>query len=121
MEKTANREMGITRTFKTSIKLMWEVWTNPEHIANWWGPKGFTNTIHQMDFQEGGEWKFTMHGPDGKNYPNRSIFKEIIPSRASKKISCEFILVFLLFLCVIKSLNSYGYSQILCLNKEQKN
>jgi uncharacterized protein YndB with AHSA1/START domain len=58
---------------------MWEVWTSPEHIANWWGPDGFTNTIHKMDFHEGGEWKLTMHGPDGTNYPNRSIFKEIIP------------------------------------------
>ena len=79
MEKTEKKEMRITRTFKTSIDLMWEVWTNPEHIAHWWGPNGFTNTIHQMDFQEGGEWKLTMHGPDGTNYPHRSIFKEIIP------------------------------------------
>ena len=58
---------------------MWEVWTDPEHIKNWWGPNGFTSTIHNMDFKEGGEWKLTMHGPDGTNYPNRSIFKEIIP------------------------------------------
>jgi uncharacterized protein YndB with AHSA1/START domain len=79
MEKTENREMRITRTFKASIELMWEVWTNPEHIKNWWGPKGFTSTIHHMDFKEGGEWKLTMHGPDGTNYPNRSIFTEIIP------------------------------------------
>ena len=79
MEKTENRELRITRTFKTSIDLMWEVWTDPEHIKNWWGPKGFTSTIQNMDFKEGGEWKLTMHGPDGTNYPNRSIFKEIIP------------------------------------------
>jgi uncharacterized protein YndB with AHSA1/START domain len=79
MEKTENREMRITGTFKVPIELMWEVWSNPEHIANWWGPNGFTNTIHKMDFQEGGEWKLTMHGPDGTNHPNRSIFREIIP------------------------------------------
>lgn len=79
MDKKENRELRITRTFKAPIELMWEVWTNPEHIANWWGPNGFTNTIHNMDFREGGEWKLTMHGPDGTNYPNRSIFKEIIP------------------------------------------
>ena len=79
MEKTENRELRITRTFKASIELMWEVWTDPEHIINWWGPKGFTSTIHNLDFKEGGEWKLTMHGPDGTNYPNRSIFKEIIP------------------------------------------
>lgn len=79
MENTAIRELYITRTFKAPITLMWEVWTTPEHIVNWWGPNGFTSTIHKMDFKEGGEWKLTMHGPDGTNYPNRSIFKEIIP------------------------------------------
>lgn len=57
------------------------MWKNPEHIENWWGPNGFTNTIHKMDFREEGEWNLTMHGPDGKNYPNRSIFKEIISLR----------------------------------------
>lgn len=83
MEKTnneiTNRGLRNTRMLNAPIDLVWEVWTNPEHTANWWGPNGFTNTIHKMDFQEGGEWKLTMHGPDGKNYPNRSIFKEIIP------------------------------------------
>jgi uncharacterized protein YndB with AHSA1/START domain len=79
MSEKQNREMRITRTFRASVELMWEVWTNPEHIVNWWGPNGFTSTIHHMDFREGGEWSLTMHGPDGTNYPNRSIFKEIIP------------------------------------------
>ena len=76
---TANREIGTSRLFNAPIELLWEMWTNPDHIKNWWGPNGFTNTIHQMDFKEGGEWKLTMHGPDGTNYPNRSIFKEIVP------------------------------------------
>ena len=61
------------------IELVWEVWTNPEHIAQWWGPKGFTNTIHKMDVTAGGAWRLTMHGPDGKNYLNRSEFTEIVP------------------------------------------
>jgi uncharacterized protein YndB with AHSA1/START domain len=81
MENTDNRGMWITRILKTPIALMWEVWTTPEHIKNWWGPKGFTSTIHEMNLKEGGEWKLTIHGPDGTNYPNRSIFKEIIPFR----------------------------------------
>jgi uncharacterized protein YndB with AHSA1/START domain len=76
---TANREISTSRLFNAPIELLWEMWTNPDHIKNWWGPNGFTNTIHQMDFKEGGEWKLTMHGPDGTNYPNRSIFKEIVP------------------------------------------
>lgn len=79
MEKSSNRTIRIIRTFKAPVKLVWEIWTNPEHIVNWWGPAGFTNTIHQMDVWKGGEWRLTMHGPDGANYPNRSIFKEILP------------------------------------------
>ncbi|KAB7530537.1 polyketide cyclase [Flagellimonas olearia] len=79
MENTERRQLSISRTLKAPIALVWEVWTNPEHIAQWWGPDGFTNTIQQMDLREGGEWKLTMHGPDGTNYPNRSIFKEIVP------------------------------------------
>lgn len=79
MENTANREMQISRLCKAPIRLLWELWSNPEHLAKWWGPNGFTNTIHEMNFQEGGEWRMTMHGPDGTNYPNRSIFREILP------------------------------------------
>jgi uncharacterized protein YndB with AHSA1/START domain len=81
VEKKENRELRIKRTFNAPIELMWEVWTKPGHIINWWGPKGFTSTIHKMELKEGGEWKLTMRGPDGTNYPNRSIFKEIIPLR----------------------------------------
>ena len=79
MEKTESRSLSISRTLQAPIELVWEVWTTPEHIAQWWGPNGFTNTIQKMDVQEGGEWKLTMHGPDGTNYPNRSIYKEVIP------------------------------------------
>ncbi|MFD0795577.1 SRPBCC family protein [Mucilaginibacter litoreus] len=78
MGNDANREMRTTRIFKAPIELMWEVWTDPKHIINWWGPNGFTNTIHKMEFHEGGEWTLTMHGPDGTDYANRSIFREII-------------------------------------------
>lgn len=75
---TSSREISATRIFNARIELVWKVWTEPEHIKNWWGPNEFTNTIHKMDFQAGGEWNLTMHGPDGTNYPNKSIFKEII-------------------------------------------
>ncbi|MDR6762340.1 uncharacterized protein YndB with AHSA1/START domain [Flavobacterium sp. 2755] len=76
-----NRILQSKILLKVPTDIVWEMWENPEHIANWWGPNGFTNTIHKMDFKEEGEWNLTMHGPDGKNYPNRSIFKEIIPLR----------------------------------------
>ncbi|MDC6364374.1 MULTISPECIES: SRPBCC domain-containing protein [Flavobacteriaceae] len=78
MENTERRQLSISRTLKAPIELVWEVWTTPEHIAQWWGPNSFTNSIQQMDVREGGEWKLTMHGPDGTNYPNRSIYKEIV-------------------------------------------
>jgi len=76
---TADRELRISRLLNAPIDLVWEVWINPDHIKNWWGPNGFTNTIHDMDLKAEGEWNLTMHGPDGTDYKNKSIFKEIIP------------------------------------------
>jgi uncharacterized protein YndB with AHSA1/START domain len=81
MEGTTNREMRITHTLQAPIDLVWEVCTKPEHIPNWWGPNGFTCTIHTMDLKEGGEWKLTLHGPDGANYPNNSNYREIVAQR----------------------------------------
>jgi uncharacterized protein YndB with AHSA1/START domain len=78
---TKDREISITRTLNAPIDLVWEAWTTPEHIAQWWGPNGFTNTIGKMDMQPGGEWLLVMHGPDGTDYKNKSVFKEIIPNK----------------------------------------
>jgi len=75
---TKDREIFLSRTLNAPVALVWEVWTQPEHIANWWGPAGFTNTISTMDMRAGGEWNLVMHGPDGKDYINKSIFKEVI-------------------------------------------
>lgn len=75
---TKDRELIISRVLDAPVKLVWEVWKNPDHIKNWWGPEGFTNTIHKMEFWPGGTWEFVMHGPDGTDYKNKSIFKEII-------------------------------------------
>lgn len=75
---TADREINISRLLNAPVELVWEVWTDPEHIKNWWGPNGFTNTISKMQVEEGGEWNLVMHGPDGKDYKNKSVFKELI-------------------------------------------
>lgn len=75
---TVEREIVIERTFDAPRDLVWEAWTNPEHVAQWWGPDGFSTTIEKMDFHVGGVWKLTMHGPDGTNYPNSSVFREIV-------------------------------------------
>ena len=75
---TSDRELIITRLLNAPRELVWDVFTTPEHIKNWWGPNGFTNTIDKMDVKPGGESEFVMHGPDGTDYKNKSIYKEII-------------------------------------------
>jgi uncharacterized protein YndB with AHSA1/START domain len=54
--------------------------SDPVRLARWWGPEGFTNTFDLFEFQPGGRWKFTMHGPDGKDYPNEATFTQIEPN-----------------------------------------
>ncbi|MDN3547370.1 SRPBCC family protein [Mucilaginibacter aquaedulcis] len=76
---TSDRELRLTRIIDAPVELLWEVWTQPEHIAQWWGPNDFTTTINKMDVQPGGEWNLVLHGPDGTDYKNKSIFKEIVP------------------------------------------
>ena len=78
---TKDRELLLTRTLNAPIDIVWEAWTKPDHIAKWWGPNGFITTIIKMDIQAGGEWDLIMHGPDGKDYKNHSIFKEVIPNK----------------------------------------
>ncbi len=78
ISKPSTNELVITRILNAPRELVWEVWTNPEHIAKWWGPNGFTNTIHNMDVRPGGEWNFIMHGPDGTDYPNKIVFNKLV-------------------------------------------
>jgi uncharacterized protein YndB with AHSA1/START domain len=80
------RFIRLTKLLNTPVEKVWEVWSNPEHIKHWWGPNGFTNTITKMDLQPGGEWLLVMHGPDGTDYDNRSVFTEVV---ANKKIAYE--------------------------------
>lgn len=74
-----DRQIGLTRVINHPVEKVWEVWSNPDHLKNWWGPHEFTNTITKMDMQPGGEWLLTMHGPDGTDYRNESVFVEVIP------------------------------------------
>ena len=68
-----------TRVFDAPRALVFSVWTDPKHLAQWWGPNGFTTTTHAFDFRPGGVWRFVMHGPDGRDYQNRITFDEIVP------------------------------------------
>ena len=73
-----DREIVITRAFAAPRELVWRAWTDPAHVAQWWGPNGFTNTIHEMDVRPGGVWRFIMHGPDGVDYKNKIVFLEVV-------------------------------------------
>lgn len=74
----ADREIVITRMLDAPRELAWQAMTNPEHVVQWWGPRGFTTTIGQMDVRPGGVWTHVMHGPDGTDYPNHSVFTEVV-------------------------------------------
>lgn len=75
----AGREIVTTRTIDARRELVFGAWTDPMHVGQWWGPDGFTTTAHEIDIRPGGVWEFTMHGPDGVDYPNRIVFEEIAP------------------------------------------
>jgi uncharacterized protein YndB with AHSA1/START domain len=77
-ESTADREVVITRVIDVPRELVFDAWIDPEHIGEWWGPRGFTITTHEMDVRPGGVWRFMMHGPDGVDYPNRIEYLEIV-------------------------------------------
>lgn len=73
-----DREIITTRVIDVPRDLVFKAWTDPEQLAKWWGPKGFTNTFHSFDQTPGGYWRFVMHGPDGTDYHNHIIFVEIV-------------------------------------------
>jgi uncharacterized protein YndB with AHSA1/START domain len=74
---TKDREIIMSRLIDAPRDLVWEAMTKPEHVVHWWGPNGFTNTLEKLDFRVGGEWHHVMHGPDGRDYPSRSVYTAI--------------------------------------------
>jgi uncharacterized protein YndB with AHSA1/START domain len=75
--KTTSNEIRITRIYDAPIQAVWDAWTDPEQVAQWWGPRGFTLTTHSKDLKPGGNWNYTMHGPDGIDYPNKTYYLEV--------------------------------------------
>lgn len=71
-----------TLEIPASPECVFDAFADPERLARWWGPDGFTNTFSVFEFRDGGEWIFTMHGPDGKDYANESEFLEIVPDES---------------------------------------
>jgi uncharacterized protein YndB with AHSA1/START domain len=78
-EDLSLREIVTTRILAFPRELVFRAWTDPDHLPNWWGPKGFTNTLQELDLRPGGRWRIVMHGPNGTDYPNESVFVEIVP------------------------------------------
>ncbi len=84
----ADKKLVISRLLNAPRELVWEAWTNPKHIIHWLGPNGFTNTFINCDTRTGGSWRYTMHGPDGRDYGNRIVFIEVVkPERLVYKHS----------------------------------
>lgn len=75
-----NTEILSARTLNVPVETAYLAFSNPKILASWWGPEGFTNTIHQFDLQPKGKWKLTMHGPEKGNYENESVFTKVIPN-----------------------------------------
>ncbi len=75
--KSKPNEIAITRVYDAPVKTVWEAWTDTKQVAKWWGPRGFTITTHSKDFKVGGHWSYTMHGPDGKDWVNKTKYLEI--------------------------------------------
>ncbi|MCB9882104.1 MAG: SRPBCC domain-containing protein [Planctomycetes bacterium] len=81
MEPEHDRELVTSRILSATPERVYEAFCDPQRLARWWGPHGFTNTFHAFDFRPGGLWSFTMHGPDGKDFPNESAFVELEDAR----------------------------------------
>ncbi|HXW49973.1 MAG TPA: SRPBCC domain-containing protein [Xanthobacteraceae bacterium] len=78
-EKPAEREITITRVFDAPRAQVFEAWTNAKHLARWWGPKGFTNPVCEIDARVGGAIRIHMRSPDGNIYPMKGELREIVP------------------------------------------
>jgi uncharacterized protein YndB with AHSA1/START domain len=73
----SRHDLILTRVFDAPRELVFQAWTDPKHLAQWFGPHGFTNPFCKVDLRPGGEWRHVMRGPDGTNYPMTAIFQEV--------------------------------------------
>lgn len=71
--------IAINRMYEARLEAVWEAWATAEQIYQWWGPRGFTLTVHDHDLRSGGHWHYTMHGPDGTDYENTTQYLEVVP------------------------------------------
>jgi uncharacterized protein YndB with AHSA1/START domain len=74
---TSAREIAFSRVFDAPRELLFDAYTQPEHLQHWWGPNGFSLTTYEHDLKIGGVWRLCMHAPDGKDFQNRIVYNEI--------------------------------------------
>lgn len=77
-ESTADRAFVHSRLIDAPRERVFRAFSDPTHLARWWGPAGFSSTFHEFDFRPGGLWRFDLHGPDGTDYPNESVFVDVL-------------------------------------------
>ena len=82
------REILITRPFAAPRRLVWEAMTDPKHVMHWWGPRGSTLTVCEIDFRPGGAWRFVLRGCDGKDYAFKGVYHEITPPERLVATEC---------------------------------
>jgi uncharacterized protein YndB with AHSA1/START domain len=75
--KKPSADIHLIRVYDAPLDAVWSAWTDSAQVAQWWGPRGFTLTTHRRDFRTGGQWVYTMHGPDGVDYSNTTTYLEI--------------------------------------------
>jgi uncharacterized protein YndB with AHSA1/START domain len=78
MSDISKRTLTIKRTFNAPVDLVWEAWTQPEHIIHWWGPKGMKVKVVEHNFTVGGKWHYTMAMPDGSEFIAQGIYSVIV-------------------------------------------
>ena len=75
--KVEPNEIYTERVYDAPVQAVWEAWTDPAKVEKWWGPRGFCLTTHSKDLRDGGHWHYTMHGPDGTDFPNKTFYHEV--------------------------------------------
>lgn len=73
------KTLTLTRLYDATRELVWRAWTEPRHLAQWFGPKGFTSSVPELEVRVGGPLRIVMHGPDGNDYPMKGVFREVTP------------------------------------------
>lgn len=71
------REILVSRLINAPREKVFDAWVDPAKVVKWWGPRGFTNTNIEMNVAPGGKWRYTMHGPDGTDFPNLIVYTEV--------------------------------------------